>query len=135
MFWLSIILIFRGNMYVRLDLSVRNQVTVQQLNSAAEVVMPVPHPQALGVIADALKEWGVAPADVQGIAVVVGVGAFTATRVATTIANAWAYVHGVPVIGVGPNEILVGAELVEKFKHSSRFLSATYSGTPAIGKS
>lgn len=122
-------------MYVRLDLSVRNQVTVQRLTPAAEVVVPVPHAQALGVIADALVAWGVAPADVQGVVVVVGVGAFTATRVATTIANAWAYVHNTPVIGVGPDEVITEPDLVERFKSAPRFLSATYSGAPAIGKS
>lgn len=122
-------------MYVRLDLSVRNQVTVQRLAPAAEVVVAVPHAQALGVIADALTQWGVTPADVQGIAVVVGVGAFTATRVATTIANAWAYVHGTPVIGVGPDEVLTEDEIVARCKQAPRFLSATYSGAPAIGQS
>lgn len=122
-------------MYVRLDLSVRNQVVVQRLNPADKVVVAVSHPQALGVIADALTKWGATPADVRGIAVVVGVGAFTATRVATTIANAWAYVHHVPVIGVGSDEVLTETELTERFKGAARFLSATYSGVPAIGKS
>ena len=122
-------------MYVRLDLSVRNQVTVQRLNPAAEVVVGVHHAQALGVIADALKQWGTEPQGVKGIVVVVGVGAFTATRVATTIANAWAYVYGVPVIGVSPDEVITEAELTERFAQASRFLSATYSGAPAIGQS
>lgn len=121
-------------MYVRLNLSTRNQVIVQQLGSKAEVVAAVPHAQALGVIADALAEWGVTPSEVQGVAVVVGVGAFTATRVATTIANAWSYVYGIPVIGVGLDEVLTGVDLDERFKNAPRFLSATYSGAPAIGQ-
>ena len=120
-------------MYLRLDLSVRNQVTVQRLAPRAEVVVEVGHAQALGVITNALTEWESTPADVQGIAVVVGVGSFTATRVATTIANAWAYVHHVPVIGVGTDEILDMATLPARFKTAPRFLSATYSGAPAIG--
>lgn len=120
-------------MYLRLDLSVRNQVIVQRLEPMAEFVVSVGHAQALGVMADALIEWGVEPADVKGIAVVVEAGSFTATRVATTIANAWAYVHQVPVIGVGADEILDMTTLLVRFKTAPRFLSATYSGAPAIG--
>ena len=121
-------------MYLRLDLSVRNQVSVQRLAPTAEVVVAVSHAEALRVIADALEQWGAEPKDVQGIAVVAGVGAFTATRVATTIANAWAYVFTVPVVGVQVDEVLTEAIMIERCQNSSRFVSATYSGAPAIGK-
>lgn len=122
------------SMFLRLDLSVRNQVTVQRLEPWAEVIIPVGHTQALAVIADSLQQWGARPDQVEGIAVVVGVGSFTATRVAVTIANAWAYVHRIPVVGVSAAMISSAAEIQARGGSSGNYLSATYSGLPAIGK-
>lgn len=123
-------------MFVRLDLSVRNQVTVTRFDLISEAVIQAdaPHAQALGVVADALSQWGIEPNQVQGFAVVVGAGSFTATRVATTIANAWAYVYGTPVIGLMPGDDCQTANLIERFAGAAHFLSATYSGAPAIGR-
>lgn len=122
-------------MYLRLDTSVRNQVSVTRLDSGVTWLVEVGHTQALAVIDQALVAWSVAPQAVQGIAVVVGVGSFTATRVATTIANAWAFVCQTPVIGVGAGETLTEDEMAARCQVAARFVSALYSGAPAIGQS
>lgn len=122
-------------MYLQLDTSVRNQVSVTRLDSGVTYLVEVGHTQTLLVIDQALTAWGVAPQAVRGIAVVVGVGSFTATRVATTIANAWAFVYGIPVIAVGVDEKLSQAQMAVRCQTTSRFVSALYSGAPAIGQS
>ncbi|MFA5175318.1 MAG: hypothetical protein WC430_02750 [Patescibacteria group bacterium] len=70
----------------------------------------------------------------EGLAVVVGVGRFTATRVVVTIANTLAYVFKIPVVGIGkdfdPDEV---ASLIKKAP-IGLYVSAKYSGEANIGK-
>lgn len=74
--------------------------------------------------------------EVEGIAVLVGVGAFTSTRIATTVANTWAYSQKIPVIVVGLEEVSDLAALEQKLSQTEPgiLISATYSGEPNIGK-
>ncbi|MBT3817101.1 MAG: hypothetical protein HOE80_03270 [Candidatus Magasanikbacteria bacterium] len=73
--------------------------------------------------------------DVSGIAVVIGSGSFTATRLAVTLANTWGYVLDIPVMGVSledidhPKRIIFALEAHPK----GQYISATYSGMPHIG--
>lgn len=70
--------------------------------------------------------------DITGIAVVVGKGRFTATRIAVTIVNTLGYALKIPVVSV----ISSDTELAEKaFKKAKPgvFISAKYSGEAHIG--
>lgn len=74
--------------------------------------------------------------DVEGIAVVVGAGAFTSTRIATTLANTWVYSKNIPVIAITVEESSDCTGLEQKLTQAEPgiFISATYSGEPNIGK-
>src|SRR3989338_2960215 len=80
--------------------------------------------------------------NVQGIAVVVGVGGFTSTRLATTLANAWHFVENIPLLAISVDEVMEPQKLIKKFNldsHKSRglnvrqYILAEYSGEPNIG--
>lgn len=72
-------------------------------------------------------------ADLTGIAVVLGQGRFTATRIAVTVANTLAYALKIPVMGVKKIDF---DNLDKKFKKAPKgiYLSAQYSGEANIGK-
>ena len=71
--------------------------------------------------------------DIGGIAVVVGKGKFTATRIAVTMANTLAYALKIPVIGAVDES---GAGLFKKIKTAKPgiYISAKYSAAATIGK-
>jgi len=56
--------------------------------------------QYLATLARVLEEWGVSPSSLNAVGVVSGPGSFTSSRVSTLIANAFAFAHGLPVVGV-----------------------------------
>ncbi|MFA6105388.1 MAG: hypothetical protein WC725_02190 [Patescibacteria group bacterium] len=70
--------------------------------------------------------------DVEGMAVRVGVGRFTATRLACTFANVLAYSLQIPVIAVEGDDL---GEIVKKLKNTQigQYISAVYSAEPRIG--
>jgi tRNA A37 threonylcarbamoyladenosine modification protein TsaB len=75
--------------------------------------------------------------DLKGVAVIVGKGGFTGTRVATTFANTLIYTQQIPGITITEKQSLKPEKLIKKFKKqkANLFLSATYSGKPNITKS
>lgn len=68
----------------------------------------------------------------RGIAVVVGLGRFTSTRIAVTTANTLAFAFKIPVIGVKGRDLAL-AEKRLKSARPGMYLSATYSGEAHIG--
>lgn len=70
--------------------------------------------------------------DIDGIAVVVGKGRFTATRVAVTVANTLAYAFHIPVVALNRADT---SEADRKFGKSRKgvYISAKYSGEAHIG--
>lgn len=80
-----------------------------------------------------LKNSGAALADLSGLAVLIGKGRFTSTRVAVTTANALAFALNIPVIGVSEKSY---KDIEKKLKSSRRgvYVSAKYSGEANIGK-
>ena len=103
---------------------------------AVEKVVAGKNNETLAAIDAFLSERGVASGDVAGIAVVVGVGGFTSTRVATTIANAFGYVHQTPLLAVTAEQGEHPCALAPVFSSSAGkgYISAVYSGEPNIGK-
>ena len=72
--------------------------------------------------------------DVSGIMVVVGEGSFTSSRLATTVANTFAYVEQIPVLAIsmeqsGDPQILISSLLKQP---AGQYISATYSAPPTI---
>ena len=71
-------------------------------------------------------------ADLTGIAVVVGKGRFTATRIAVTIVNTLGYALAIPVVSVISNNTELADKAFKKYKPGI-FVSAKYSGEAHIG--
>lgn len=70
--------------------------------------------------------------DIIGIAVVVGKGRFTATRIAVTVVNTLGYALKIPVVSVISNDEVLAEKALKKVK-SGVFVSAKYSGEAHIG--
>ena len=70
--------------------------------------------------------------DVKGIAVRVGKGRFTATRLAITFVNTLALALKIPVVAVNEDE---PEEILRKIKNAplGKYAEATYSGEPRVG--
>ncbi len=87
----------------------------------------------LGLIDKLLKNLKRNLSDLKGVAVTVGKGRFTATRIATTVANTLSYALGIPVTAVDD----AGTENLESIISNTeigRYISAKYSGEAHIGK-
>lgn len=85
----------------------------------------------LNAIDKLFKKIGIKPRDLRGVAVVVGKGRFTSTRVATTVANMFGYTLDIPVVAVervnNLKSIFSGAKI-------GQYVSAKYSAEANIGK-
>ncbi len=83
-----------------------------------------------------LKEMSIDAGVISGLAVRVGSGSFTSTRMAVTTANALAYALNIPVVAVGPDENWPNQNIGERIAcaHPGQYVLATYSGAPNIGK-
>lgn len=101
-----------------------NTTWVQQTFSSGEFIL-------LQAIEKVLADQNMKSADLKGLAVVVGKGRFTATRVAATVANTLAYALKIPVLAV--NEMT--SDLLDKLKSATPgiYISAQYSGEANIG--
>lgn len=92
--------------------------------------------ELLSVLHEALQESSVDQKAITGIAVLVGVGTFTSTRLAVTVANTFAYANQIPVVTVtvAQKDNFAGMEDMLAAATPGQFISATYSGDPRIGK-
>jgi len=75
----------------------------------------------LALLDAALKLWHVGPTDLTQVAVVTGPGAFTASRISTTVANAIAFSRRIPLVAVANP----GRKSLEQLIVSDEFRSAT----------
>ncbi len=83
----------------------------------------------------ALKKYKKNFDDIDGMAVLVGQGRFTATRIATTTANILGYVLKIPVISILHLKNNADFQLVDnKFSKTKKgvYISAKYSGKPHL---
>lgn len=80
-----------------------------------------------------VKKEGRKVGDIEGLAVLVGKGSFTSTRIAITVVNTLAFVLNIPVVSVSS---VLDTNIVQKIKDSTPgiFCTAVYSGEPNIGK-
>ncbi|MCX6780216.1 MAG: hypothetical protein NT034_03490 [Candidatus Magasanikbacteria bacterium] len=85
----------------------------------------------LEVLNDYCATIGQAINDIEGLAVVVGVGRFTSTRVATTVANALALSLNIPVLAIDQFSENLNEQLSQTPK--GIYISARYSAPAHIG--
>lgn len=85
----------------------------------------------LDLINDLLKQLKLSLNDLQGIAVLIGVGKFTSTRVATTIANTLGLALKIPVLGIE----VVDDNIIKQLQQTpvGIYISAQYSAPANIG--
>lgn len=81
-----------------------------------------------------LNQVNLTKTDIKGIAVVVGEGRFTSTRIATVIANIFSLVEDKKLIAVSKHQSEDNEEMLSLFKKSKpgEYISAIYSGEPNI---
>ncbi|MBU0546362.1 hypothetical protein KKA13_03860 [Patescibacteria group bacterium] len=87
----------------------------------------------LSSLQQVLDEEGEDLADLNGLGAVVGIGRFTATRVAVTAGNTLAYALKIPIIGITNIDY---EDFSRKLKDVpiGQYVSAKYSGEANIGK-
>ncbi len=124
-------------MFLGIDTSKKDivRLTLFDKESVFEKQVDAKNRDLLFYIDEFLTEQKIEKKDVQGIAVVVGEGGFTSTRIATTVANGFVYIHKIPVISISSDDLKNTQELISKFEsqQEGKYISATYSGEPNIG--
>lgn len=129
-------------MYLLIDPSEKNKIKIIGFDETKieTEVFDAPNRDILVSVDSFLQSRKMKQTDVQGIAVVVGVGGFTSTRIATTLANAWHFAFHIPVVAVNLEEASEPQKLIEKFTSanagtaSGNYILAEYSGEPNVGK-
>lgn len=111
---------------VQLILAMNNKVVQRQYGLNTESL--------LSTIDNFLRAQKISPARISGLAVRIGVGGFTATRVAVTVVNTLAYAWQAKAIPWREGESV--AAVIKRFANARprRYVSATYSGEAHIGK-
>ncbi|MFH0857268.1 MAG: hypothetical protein V1848_00790 [Candidatus Magasanikbacteria bacterium] len=125
-------------MYLRIDMSVNNVISLALFQGKEKICKSYEgrNRELLESLSTFLEEEKKSPKDIQGIAVVVGVGSFTSTRIATVIANVFGFVENIPIIRIFEDEKEKYALLEKKLKKQKKgvYISAKYSGEPNIQK-
>lgn len=122
-------------MYLVIDSS---EVDTLRLHSYVEgswheqVATAVPVGQFVSTLSNSLGALHSTIQDIAGIAVVVGKGRFTATRVAVTVANTLAFALHVPVVGVTEFKADTVVAVI-KATPVGEYVIATYSAPARIG--
>ncbi len=99
-------------------------------NKVVQYDLPFEHkslPELLSII---LSRVGVGLGDIRGLAVVVGKGKFTATRLAVTFVNTLAFALQIPVVAADQSEDWVSKVVAQPV---GVYISAQYSGEARIG--
>ena len=100
-----------------------------------DVEMEVSNRALLQAIDTCLTNHSYKKEDVNGMLVVVGEGSFTSTRLATTVANTFAYVLQIPVLAVSKEQAQNPQAMISFLadQPKGQYISATYSAPPHIG--
>ena len=122
-------------MWLIIDPSTLNFLTLTLFgeSSSFSKVYPDSNREFLFSIEAFLTEHNLSPEDIFGVAVVVGAGGFTATRVATITANLFKFVHQIPVVAISSAESQDLSTIKAKFlTDSDHYILPTYSAPPTI---
>jgi tRNA A37 threonylcarbamoyladenosine modification protein TsaB len=126
-------------MYILIDMSVKDTIRIVQFDTEGtllhETITSGTTVALLQVLDMSLKEASRTITDVRGMAVLVGIGSFTSTRIAVTVVNAIVYANQICARATTaadhadlPN---IARLLIEA--RPGQYISATYSGVPRIG--
>lgn len=124
-------------MFLVIDLSEHNLIRLRLVDEKVKYE----HDQAgkqravLAAIDSFLSEHGLTPRKLYGIFVVTGAGSFTSSRVGAVIANTFAYVQHIPVLGIMASQVdtvvsHITSMLAQKPGH---YLLPTYRAEAHIG--
>jgi tRNA A37 threonylcarbamoyladenosine modification protein TsaB len=124
-------------MYLLLDLSEKDAIHLALFDEKNITKKEVSgrNRELLLFVDEFLREEHVKKEDVAGIMVVVGTGGFTSTRLATTLANTFAYAQQIPVLAITKEQIDETQQLIPELlkQPKGQYISATYSGEANIG--
>lgn len=120
-------------MYLVIDNSGDNQVSFYAFLNTKWVqgFVDLEHKSLLSALTKFLSSVDKQLVDIEGIAVVVGIGKFTATRVATTMANALALSLKIPILAIDQFNENLDQHLAQTRK--GIYISARYSAPANIG--
>lgn len=127
-------------MYVLIDMSVADTIRIVLFSDDGQLLQETQESgntvALLSVLDASLQQIGCGPDAITGIAVYVGVGTFTSTRIAVTVANTFVYaqqLRACTTTVMDNTDLLQIADQVRKAV-PGQLISATYSGVPRIGK-
>jgi tRNA A37 threonylcarbamoyladenosine modification protein TsaB len=121
------------NMFILIDNSLDGKIEIHAKLDTKVIqhsFMSAEH-SVVSAIKHFLSKAGIGLLQLKGIAVVVGKGKFTSTRIATTVANVLSYVFKIPVIEA-ENTLDGWWNKFAGMEHG-KYISAKYSGEPRIG--
>ncbi len=126
-------------MYVLIDICVDNQILLALFTKNGlqkEYRYEQQNTDLLFCFTELLNQASLTKRDILGIAVVLGNGRFSSTRVAVTVANTWGYAEHIPVVAVdyAPAYDYVAIANTLAAQVPGIPLTATYSAEPNIGK-
>lgn len=123
-------------MYLLIDPSERNQICLVLFDTARVIQKRIEtsNRTLLASIDAFFDEQGYSKDRVAGIAVVIGAGAFTSTRIAVVVANTFGYVLEIPLLGVMPDRVDAIQDIIPELlaQPVGQYISATYAGEPSI---
>ncbi len=125
-------------MYICIDPSVRDRVTciVVSQGLARTHTYQAQNKEILESVVGLCEEYHVRVSEIKGIAVLLGEGAFSSTRIASVVANTLSFALKIPVIGITRATFDQTTSLEELFTKQKKhqYISPTYSGEPNIGR-
>ena len=123
-------------MYLIIDLSVDNtiQLALFSLSDRRETIVLARNTQLLFCIKKFLDEQGLSFSDLRGVAVVVGEGGFTSTRLSVVIGNMIAFTCGIPILAVTAVEAREKQRMIERLLEQpfQYYIIPTYSAAPRV---
>lgn len=125
-------------MYLLIDLSPKNIVHLALFDqkNIIEHTYPGRNKDLLACVDNLLKKQKINQRSIKGIMAVVGTGGFTSTRIATVVANTFAYALRIPNLAIEASQLKKIQELIPELLKQpiGRYISAAYSGQPNITK-
>lgn len=126
-------------MFLLIDPSVKDQITLALFHTDVieKKTYEVMNRAVLTCIDTFLTEKGLKPSAIQGIMVVVGVGGFSSTRIAVTVANTFAYSFQIPLLAITEEQAKDPQDLIPTLlqQEAGKYMAPEYSGEPNITQS
>lgn len=124
-------------MFLLIDMSVNNKIRLALFDekNLVEKIYEGMNRELLNCMDSFFVENKFDKQDLQGIMVVLGSGSFTSTRIATVVANTFAYVLKIPLLAIKEDQIDKVQDLITELlkQPKGQYISAKYSGEPNIG--